>query len=420
MFDSLIRSLPKTLNYEIIFIDDASNDETAEWLDSIACDDIQIIHNNKNCGYAYSNNRGAGVARGDYLALLNNDLILSQNWLEPMLDAINSEEDNIGIVGNVQYRFSEQVLDHVGFKIDLNGHLEHIRDASLITRQPYFEVPAVTGACLLIRKSDFDLVGGFDESFLNGCEDIDLCFKLKKNGLSTVVTPRSRIYHHVSLSRDSDSLQQELNSRHLYSKWHGMIKGFLIEVWSKALSADDDIYKKFIDGELRTSSLVDSFGLAELISENILRRKDFYWAQLFDKKTSIFDNKISFKIQGLLPIRTIGSYLIIDTVTIEFDSQQALQNIYFCGSKINADVSPAMIFEVVVNDVQVKKFSIDRGRADFNVGISEPLLNAGQKNTIRLNVYRAINGSNSQEMIYKSLILSHIVINDQVIKNFQS
>jgi GT2 family glycosyltransferase len=76
-------------------------------------------------------------------------------------------------------------------------------------------------------------MGGFDEQFVNGCEDIDLCFKLRAAGKAIYVANTSRIRHHVSLSRDVNTLHNERNSRHLFGRWRKVIKQELAAQWAR-------------------------------------------------------------------------------------------------------------------------------------------------------------------------------------------
>lgn len=415
MFDSLMRTIPKGASFEIIFIDDHSNDETHNWLRSIENNQVKIIRNLENKGYACSNNQAAKIAKGRYLVLLNNDLVMTAGWLEPMLDIINTQND-VGVVGNVQYRVSDQFLDHLGFEINLQGQFQHIRDISKI-HHPCLEVLAVTGACLLIRKSDFELVGGFDERFLNGCEDIDLCFKIKNLGLSIVVSTQSCIQHHVSLTRNSKSLQQELNSRYLFSRWRNFIKNYLCHLWS-ALLRENDGYREYIDGDLKFEITGDHSELSQLICENMIGRQELYWKKIIDNQDSIIENDCVVNIHGILPLQTMEAYLIMETVKVIVEPKDTIENFYFCGKKINAAISPGMIFQININNLQIKNFSIEKNQSNFNIGIAYPLLIKNQKNIIELKVFNISADNNIGDSVQKALILDHVVMNNQVISKF--
>src|SRR5690606_25623817 len=131
-----------------------------------------------NLGYAVTNNRASAAARGEWLVLLNNDLILQPRWLEPMLRLHRRLGPRAGLIGNVQRTVDSGVVDHAGIVINRCGKPEHARSLPAWWVRPFLpwrSVPAVTGACLLVRRSLWLELGGFDEGFVNGGEDIDLC-----------------------------------------------------------------------------------------------------------------------------------------------------------------------------------------------------------------------------------------------------
>ncbi|MEZ5276247.1 MAG: glycosyltransferase [Opitutaceae bacterium] len=216
-----LRTLSETAlgrDREIIIVDDGSSDGTREFLTTIDRPDTRIILNEKNLGYAGANNAAGRIARGEFLCLINNDLVFEPGWLEPMLDAF-AQDPEVGIVGNIQTAFATGALDHAGIFIALDGKPHHLRKAGLTRRWcTTTSVAAVTGACLMIRRSDFLELGGFDEQFVNGAEDVDLCFQMTARNRRIVVANRSRIRHHVGASR-LPGIQDEENCRRLFAKW---------------------------------------------------------------------------------------------------------------------------------------------------------------------------------------------------------
>src|SRR5688572_1372359 len=136
MLASLQATLPAGLRYEIIFVDDGSTDGTREWLATLRAATFTVLLNERNRGYAVSNNRAANIARGDFLALLNNDLILQPRWLEPMLDAHASLAGRAGAIGNVQLDAQSGMVDHAGLVIGVTGKPIHVRGLpNLISRR---------------------------------------------------------------------------------------------------------------------------------------------------------------------------------------------------------------------------------------------------------------------------------------------
>ncbi len=114
MLATLQATLPPGLTHEIILVNDASTDDTRQWLSSLAGLGLLGVQNDSNMGFARSVNAGVAHAKGKVLALLNNDLLLTRGWLEPMLAVIHRSWLNAGVVGNVQLRVVDGSLDHAG------------------------------------------------------------------------------------------------------------------------------------------------------------------------------------------------------------------------------------------------------------------------------------------------------------------
>jgi len=216
MVASLRATLPAGLEHEIVLVDDGSTDGTRDWLGGLKAP-YRVVLNERNLGYAGANNRGAAVAQGDLLVLLNNDLILTRGWLQPMQALERRLEARAGVIGNVQLNAATGAVDHAGLFINHQGKPEHIR-----SRGPWLRgarrVPAVTGACCLIQKNLWQELGGFDEGYINGCEDVDLCFRAEAAGRLNAVALRSVVRHHVSAS-PGRKLRDEANTYRLTRRW---------------------------------------------------------------------------------------------------------------------------------------------------------------------------------------------------------
>jgi O-antigen biosynthesis protein len=221
MLASLQATLPAGLTHEIIYVDDGSTDGTRAWLGTLSEPPFRVLLNDRNVGYAISNNRGAAIARGEFLVLLNNDLVLLPGWLEPMLAAHAALGARAGVIGNVQRDAKTGEVDHAGLVVNVTGKPVHAR--TLPSRwarlfNPQCEVPAVTGACLLIARALWEQLSGFDEAYVNGGEDIDLCFRARTAGRVNVVALESVVRHHVS-SSPGRKLRDEENSYRLARCW---------------------------------------------------------------------------------------------------------------------------------------------------------------------------------------------------------
>jgi O-antigen biosynthesis protein len=230
MFASLEATLPAGLGTEIILVDDGSTDGTREWLAALENSPdrwgrgrpaLQVVLNERNLGYARANNRGVALARGEFVALLNNDLVLLPRWLEPMLKAHRRLGAHAGVIGNVQLDATSGAVDHAGIVINVQGKPVHARalpPPPARWLKSAWRIPAVTGACMLLRRRLWLELGGFDEAFVNGGEDIDLCFRARAAGRVNVVALRSVVRHHVS-SSPGRKLRDEENSYRLAQRW---------------------------------------------------------------------------------------------------------------------------------------------------------------------------------------------------------
>jgi GT2 family glycosyltransferase len=218
--ESLQATLPPGFTHEIILVDDGSTDGTRDWLATLAAP-YRVVLNERNLGYAGANNRGIKIAQGDLLVLLNNDLVLLPRWLEPMLAAHGSFAGRAGLIGNVQREVRTGLVDHTGIVVNAQGKPVHDRTPpSWLARLvfPLRVVPAVTGACVLVERALWQELGGFDEAYVNGGEDVDLCFRARAAGRTNAVALRSIVRHHVSASLGRKARDEE-NSYRLARRW---------------------------------------------------------------------------------------------------------------------------------------------------------------------------------------------------------
>lgn len=219
MVESLRLTFPRRIAHEIILVDDGSTDGTRDWLSTLG-EPFRVVLNERNLGFAAATNQGAAIARGSVFALLNNDLVLCPGWLGPMLRALDSLGPRAGFVGNVQVDALTGEVDHAGIYFNRKCKPQHDRRepglASLVF-SPVRRVAAVTGACVLVQEAAWRRLGGFDEAYVNGCEDVDLCLRMAGAGLVNAVALRSRVLHHVSAS-PGRKLHNEENTRRLFQR----------------------------------------------------------------------------------------------------------------------------------------------------------------------------------------------------------
>jgi len=223
--EALIKNTPDEL-YEVIIVNNASTDGTREFL---ACleGDIKIINNEENLGFAKACNQGATAASGKYLVFLNNDTKVTPNWLDEMLKCIQ-EDENRGVVG-AKLLYSNNTVQHAGVAVTDSPHpifpyhIHHKKPSDAPEVNVMKEYQAVTGACMLVRKELFQKMGGFDEEFLNGYEDVDFCFRVREAGHTVFYCPMGVVYHYESTS-EGRFASAEHNVKRLHQKWFGKIQ----------------------------------------------------------------------------------------------------------------------------------------------------------------------------------------------------
>lgn len=177
-----------------------------------------VIRNPDNAGFAAACNQGAAAATGEYLVFLNNDCEVRAGWLEPLVAHL---ERGAGIVG-AKLLYPDGQIQHAGVRLfrDPQGIL-----TAENRRQDYAQglVDAVTGACLAIGRDLFFTVGAFDEGFVNGYDDIDLCLKVGRAGEWIVYEPASVVTHHESKSGPARWAHVRQNIRRLQERWAGVM-----------------------------------------------------------------------------------------------------------------------------------------------------------------------------------------------------
>lgn len=230
-------------NYEIVIVENGS--ETKEIFDYYTSlkeyDNIRVVTYEKpegQNGFNYSavNNFGVKQTKGDYILLLNNDTeVITVNWMEELL--MYAQREDVGAAGAKLY-YGNKTIQHAGVVLQLGAHRtaghshygQSRENLGYMGRLCYAQnVSAVTGACLLVKKSLFKEVGGLDESFAISLNDVDFCLKLREKGLLNVFTPFAELYHYESVSRgldDSGEKAERYNreSAHFREKWKAVLE----------------------------------------------------------------------------------------------------------------------------------------------------------------------------------------------------
>ena len=160
-------------------------------------------------GFNYSaiNNFGEKSASGEYLLFLNNDVeVINPHWMEEMLG--NCQRKEVGIVGAKLY-YPDDTIQHAGTIIGIGGIAGHAflnmprsRSGYLHKASLQMDLSAVTAACMMMKRTVFESLDGFEEALTVAFNDVDLCLRCVRAGYLVVYNPRVELYHYESKSRD--------------------------------------------------------------------------------------------------------------------------------------------------------------------------------------------------------------------------
>jgi GT2 family glycosyltransferase len=218
--DTVLRE-PPAVAFELIVVDDASQDETPEVLVEFG-DRLRSVRLDENVGFAGACNAGAREAAGELLVFLNNDTIPVDGWLDALVAHAEAHPD-AGIVG-AKLLFPNETVQHAGVVICQDGNPRHIyagfpASHPAVNHSRRFQ--AVTAACMLVRREAFDAAGGFDEAYRNCLEDTDLCLQAGERGYEVRYCHDSVLYHLESVSRGRRAKEIERNAKLFRSRWDG-------------------------------------------------------------------------------------------------------------------------------------------------------------------------------------------------------
>ena len=198
---SVLASIGARDDVEILVIDDCS--PLPITLAEVHDSRVHLHRTPENLRFSGTCNFGASKSSAEFLIFLNNDTIAHAGWLEAMTTTARSSTD-VAVVG-ARLLYRDGTIQHAGVAFSQrDGVPRHVYrgfpgDHSVVTRSRDFQ--AVTAACMLTRRSVFEDVGGFDPTYVNGYEDIDLCLKIRQRGYRVNYCGSAMLEHFESVSR---------------------------------------------------------------------------------------------------------------------------------------------------------------------------------------------------------------------------
>jgi GT2 family glycosyltransferase len=232
---------------ELVLVDNASPDDTGELLDAWE-DRATVVRNPRNLNFAGGCNVGARAASAPMLVFLNNDMEFVPGTIEAV--AATAAEPEVGIAG-ARLLFPDGTIQHAGVIWGANEvgpamphHVLHHEAGDMAAARAVLDLDGVTGACLAIRRELFLELGGFDEAYLNGLEDIDLCLRVRSRGLRIVYRGDVCLIHHESVTRGIDLEQAAHNDAVFQARW-GEVTG-----------PDDELAREAYGGSLTVAGRI--------------------------------------------------------------------------------------------------------------------------------------------------------------------
>jgi len=239
LLETCVESILHTTEYksfEIIVIDNQSAArDTLAYFSALQQRGVaRVVRFDQPFNFSAINNAGVREARGQVVALLNNDLeAIEPGWLEEMVS--HALRPEIGAVG-ARLLYPDRTVQHGGILLGVGGVAGHAHKLSPERDPGYFrraqvaqEMSAVTAACLAIRRETYLAVGGFDETLAVAFNDVDFCLRVGETGLRNLWTPFATLIHHESRSRGADDtaskrarFHQEI--RRMHARWGDVLQ----------------------------------------------------------------------------------------------------------------------------------------------------------------------------------------------------
>lgn len=237
--------------YEVIVVDDASTDDTSKMLSAIK--GITVIHNIENKGFIYSCNAGVNAAKGRFIVLLNNDTIVTRDWLNALTKTFSDFPD-AGLVG-VKLVYPDGKLQEAGGIVWQDASAWNYGRTDDPEKPEYSYCRAVdycSGACLMIKRQDLVDLGLLDDYYTPAYyEDTDLAFRVRKIGKKVYYQPAVTVIHFEGVSSGTDVTQgtkryQTVNHEKFYRRWHETLQSHRPNGDMPHLEKERDVRKRVL------------------------------------------------------------------------------------------------------------------------------------------------------------------------------
>ena len=260
---SIIKNIDSFVNYEIIIIDNASQDNTIKLIEDFQNDKVRLLKRKSNKGYSNSINKAVKIATFENILILNPDTILKEASVVNLISFF--DKPDFGIVGakllNLDGSFQLSSRRHfptLGVLISYFFRLNKLFKKSTFfgkynytyasTKLP-MEVDSVSGACMLFSKKTYYKVKGFDENFFIYFEDTDFCLKVKDAGLKVMYCPEAEVLHYNNYS-DNYNLKTfyfyESFEKFIYKYKHKIYLGLLVYYLAKLIKSFFYLKRQFL------------------------------------------------------------------------------------------------------------------------------------------------------------------------------
>ena len=260
---SIVKSIDSLMNYEIILVDNASQDNTIKLIEDFHNDKVVLLKRSSNRGYSNSVNKAVKVATFENILILNPDTVLKETSIANLLSLFDSPD--IGVVGakllnsDGSFQLSSRrhfptlgVLFSYFFRLNKlfkNNTFFGKYNYTYVSKKLPMEVDSVSGACMLFSKTTYYKAKGFDEIFFIYFEDTDFCLKVKDVGLKVMYCPQAEVLHYNNYSDNYNSkifYFYESFEKFIYKYKHKIYLGLLVYYLAKLIKSFFYLKRQFL------------------------------------------------------------------------------------------------------------------------------------------------------------------------------